>query len=443
MAVNASLRERVDPNWEETDPIWETPACAIPRETPASEIVHKDDSDERTLKVDSPRCGGSYSIDTELIDEVRGLDDHQKARLTSLLVERRRLKEECPEVTNKDIDSAKKGKNALTSDRVAAILKYLESKTPKFGQAIAYIDYDLIEISGNYPIINKKQVINYELLAHSESIDQEELISLLGYMEECELIKTATRPDENLKTFRQPSTNFIQKFQIKSLLLTVKGRIKLEEIRKLKTDSSQGFMAMWFDSSMDDVWEKAFEPGIKEAGYKPRRIDQKQHVNKIDDEIIAEIRRSRFVVADFTGARSGVYYEAGFAHGFGIKVIFTCHASYFDLLHFDIRQYNCIEWGRESRELETQLGNARNADYCDELRKKQLEEDINDTDILDDLKKNLANRISAVIGDGPLKENLENTSIGETPVSGNPVATRLLNKKVGLGWIFQFFNKKA
>ena len=102
-----------------------------------------------------------------------------------------------------------------------------------------------------------------------------------------------------------------------------------------------------------------------------------------------------------------------------------------------------IEWGRESRELETQLGNARNADYCDELRKKQLEEDINDTDILDDLKKNLANRISAVIGDGPLKENLENTSIGETPVSGNPVATRLLNKKVGLGWIFQFFNKKA
>ena len=32
----------------------------------------------------------------------------------------------------------------------------------------------------------------------------------------------------------------------------------------------------------------------------PVRIDQKERLNKIDDEIIAEIRRSRFLVADFT-----------------------------------------------------------------------------------------------------------------------------------------------
>ena len=45
------------------------------------------------------------------------------------------------------------------------------------------------------------------------------------------------------------------------------------------------------------------------------RIDRHEHVNKIDDEIIAEIRRARFVVADFThgdtGGRGSVYYEAG------------------------------------------------------------------------------------------------------------------------------------
>jgi hypothetical protein len=50
------------------------------------------------------------------------------------------------------------------------------------------------------------------------------------------------------------------------------------------------------------------------------RVDQKHHhLNKVDDEIIAEIRRSRFLVADFTcepgKVRGGVYFEAGFAMG--------------------------------------------------------------------------------------------------------------------------------
>ena len=83
---------------------------------------------------------------------------------------------------------------------------------------------------------------------------------------------------------------------------------------------------------------------------KPVRIDQQEHNNKIDDEIIAEIRRSRFVVADFTqgekGARGGVYYEAGFAQGLGIEVIFTCRKDVLDNndIHFDTRQYNHIGW---------------------------------------------------------------------------------------------------
>jgi len=123
---------------------------------------------------------------------------------------------------------------------------------------------------------------------------------------------------------------------------------------------------------MDKAWEEGFEPGIKKTGYEPVRIDQKQHVNKIDDEIIAEIRRARFVVADFTqdetGARGGVYYEAGFAHGLGISVIFTCREDWLKKIHFDIRQYNCIRW--------------------------------KDND-LEKLQKDLANRITAILGDGP------------------------------------------
>jgi nucleoside 2-deoxyribosyltransferase len=83
---------------------------------------------------------------------------------------------------------------------------------------------------------------------------------------------------------------------------------------------------------------------IYAAGYEPLRIDRKEHEGKIDDQIIAEIRRSVFVVADFTGHRGGVYYEAGYAHGLGHRVIFTCKKEEIKNLHFDVRQYNAILW---------------------------------------------------------------------------------------------------
>ena len=78
------------------------------------------------------------------------------------------------------------------------------------------------------------------------------------------------------------------------------------------------------------------------------RIDKNLNVDKIDDEIIAEIRRSRFLVADFThgedGARGGVYYEAGFAYGLRLPVIYSCRKDMVDKLHFDTRQYYHIIW---------------------------------------------------------------------------------------------------
>ena len=131
---------------------------------------------------------------------------------------------------------------------------------------------------------------------------------------------------------------------------------------------------MWFHSSMNSAWKQAIKPGIEDAGYEAIRIDQKEHLNKIDDEVIAELRRARFVVADFTqgkdGPRGSVYYEAGFAHGRDIPVIFSCREDAVEKLHFDTRQYPHIVW---------------------EAKK------------LDEFRDRLATRISAVIGDGPRK----------------------------------------
>lgn len=130
-----------------------------------------------------------------------------------------------------------------------------------------------------------------------------------------------------------------------SVRLDVKGWEKIEELmQKNPVVGNQCFVAMWFDDSMKDAWENGFKPGIEEAKYKPIKIDMVPHNEQITDKIIAEIRQSRIMVADFSGQRGGVYFEAGFALGLKKPVIWSCQKKYIKKCHFDTRQYNHIVW---------------------------------------------------------------------------------------------------
>ena len=168
--------------------------------------------------------------------------------------------------------------------------------------------------------------------------------------------------------------------------LTWDARYWFEQHTRVRGQGQQGFVAMWFDPIMDPVYEKGFKVAIQKAGYDPRRIDDDtDHSDKLDDRILAEIRISRFVVADFTNAlveipqnvqisldlpvirqlvksgnvpitqegrnlkveslaRGGVYFEAGFASGLGIPVIYTCHAQAMAHRHFDTWSINHLVW---------------------------------------------------------------------------------------------------
>ena len=100
---------------------------------------------------------------------------------------------------------------------------------------------------------------------------------------------------------------------------------------------------MWFNEEMGNVFEEAIKPAVElSQKYKAVRVDLIEHNNKICDQIVAEIRRSKFLVADFTGDRGGVYFEAGFAQGMGLPVIWVVREDWVDKLHFDTRQYNHI-----------------------------------------------------------------------------------------------------
>ncbi len=55
-------------------------------------------------------------------------------------------------------------------------------------------------------------------------------------------------------------------------------------------------------------------------------------------------KRSRFLVADFTSQRGGIYFEAGYALGLGLRVIWLVRSDKLKNVHFDTRQYNFIQW---------------------------------------------------------------------------------------------------
>jgi hypothetical protein len=126
--------------------------------------------------------------------------------------------------------------------------------------------------------------------------------------------------------------------------LTVKGWERVGELRQVRPESRQVFVAMWFNPQMNEAYENGFQPAIKDAGYNPLRVDRDDFNERIDDYIIAQIKRSCFLVADVTGHRQAVYFEAGFAMGLRIPVIFTCHKDHLGACNFDTRQYNHIIW---------------------------------------------------------------------------------------------------
>ena len=108
----------------------------------------------------------------------------------------------------------------------------------------------------------------------------------------------------------------------------------------------QAFIAMWFDYTMKRAREKIFE-AIKACGYIPIIIDLKEHNNQIVPEIFSEIQQCSFMIADLTGQRSGVYYEAGYGQGIGKEVIMCCRKDDFINRHFDVAQKNTIVWENE------------------------------------------------------------------------------------------------
>lgn len=337
--------------------IWGTP-CQI----------HRLDIDT-WMVTGSARAGGDYLID-DIVHMGMALSDAEKARLTSWLCEQRMVGNTCPKITSDEIEYVKARKPLQVQERADRLLRCLAEHSDGVGVILGIVSSDenssLVTSLG---LPEPDQDI-YELyrfaLAWSESVDDKELSFLTNFLSNQGWITKDQRIKTDQGIYQAPGYS-----QVSYLCrVEISGYSRIEEVA-INVLSDQCFVAMWFDPIMEKAYDEGIRPAVESAGYAPVRIDQKPDlIGKIDDAIIAEIRRSRFVIADFThgdkGVRGGVYYEAGFAHGLNLPVFFTCHKDTVDELHFDTRQFNHIVWEN-----------------------------------YDDLRENLCNRILAYMGEGP------------------------------------------
>jgi hypothetical protein len=139
-------------------------------------------------------------------------------------------------------------------------------------------------------------------------------------------------------------------------LVTPQGWDYLDAVARSPVLSHQGFVAMSFADELKRAWTVGIEPAIREAGYAPYRVDNDPHIDRIDAKITAKIRESKFLVADVTGQRQGVYFEAGLANGLNLPVFWCVRDDDLPNVHFDTRQYRHIVWKTEE-ELAVELRN--------------------------------------------------------------------------------------
>jgi hypothetical protein len=111
-----------------------------------------------------------------------------------------------------------------------------------------------------------------------------------------------------------------------------------------RATSQTAFVAMSFSAAMRPTFDHGIKLAIQRAGFRPVRTDADIDIGRIDARIISEIRRARFVVADVTEQRQGVYFEAGFAIGIDVPVFWCVRQDDLPNVHFDTRQYNHLVW---------------------------------------------------------------------------------------------------
>jgi hypothetical protein len=220
------------------------------------------------------------------------------------------------------------------------VLKNIEVPTPAH-QADLLIDY-----------IGKKT----RFLGVAQSVTPENFHQLQAWI--CGVDKrTINRLVKELGTLGllcADNTKFLHTF---SLELTTAGWNRFEELQQVNKESKQAFMAMKFDDEQKQFIKDKLKPIVKETGFDLLLLtDINSKENLIDNKLRVAIRQSRFLICDLTHCNAGAYWEAGYAEGLKLPVIYICEKKAFKAKnktkrpHFDVNHQEIFQWDKNNEE---------------------------------------------------------------------------------------------
>ena len=110
---------------------------------------------------------------------------------------------------------------------------------------------------------------------------------------------------------------------------------------------------MPFDEGFNDIYQLGIKAACKDAGGYCERVDEQIFHESILERVYNQIAKADLIIADMTGRNPNVFYEVGYAHALGQRVILLTQKS--DDIPFDLKHYPHIVYGGKIAELKGDL----------------------------------------------------------------------------------------
>ena len=113
------------------------------------------------------------------------------------------------------------------------------------------------------------------------------------------------------------------------------------------------FVLMPFSDAFDDTYQLGIKAAAEAAGADVARVDEQVFQESIVTRIYSEITRADLIVADLSEHNPNVFYEVGYAHALGKKLILLTRTS--ETIPFDLKNYPHVVYGDRIVDLRSQL----------------------------------------------------------------------------------------